>query len=347
MSNEQLCSYYPNGPLPEYGQKFNWSPAWIEAKLGIKERRFAFDFDSGKMREGFYDLDLAENASRNALVDAGIASKELDAIIYVSSTPEYLMPDPACLLQARLNAGTDIASFGLTSVGCGGFIYAMVIAKALIESATAETVLITASTSTSSYAACYYEPGITAERKRALTARDRFNASLFGDGAGAMVLRKIMSFDTGKILATYLGSDGANNFATFRGGSRDPATISSVMSGLHHFNLEAPAIAKKAPPYFEKTVRKVLAKTILDMENIDFFVFHQINRVILANVMKRLGVPAEKTTIHVDRFGNLDTATLAIGFHEAKTAGKIKKGDLVLFSALGAGLQYGSAIYEM
>lgn len=348
MTNEGLCRIFPTGKLPEFNQNFDWSPEWIEKKLGIKERHFAFDFSAGKMREGFYDLDLAEKASRNALQDANINIDDVDVIIYASSTPEDLMPDPGPMLMMRLGATrANTSAFGLTTVGCGGFIYAMIIANSLIVSGQAKTVLISASTSTSSYAVCYYENGITAERQRALMARDRFNASLFGDGAGAMILQKSKPHSPEKFLATYWGADGANNFATFKGGSRNPAIIESVLSGVHYFNLDAPMVQKKAPAYFERTVHEVLKNANMSIQDINYFVFHQINKVILEKLTSRLGIPPEKTTIHVDRFGNLDTATLAVGFHEAKTANKIQSGNLVLFSALGAGLQYGSAIIRI
>jgi len=348
VTNDELCKIFPTGKLPEFNQNFDWSPEWIAKKLGIKERCFAFDFSAGKMREGFYDLDLAEKASRNALQDANISIDDVDVIIYVSSTPEDLMPDPACMLHMRLAAREDTAAFGLTNVGCGGFIYAMIIANSLIISEQANMVLISASTSTSAYATCYYETGITfVERRRALMARDRFNASLFGDGAGAMILQKSSPQAPERFLATYLGADGANNFATFKGGSRNPATIESVLSGMHYFNLDAPMVQKKAPAYFEKTVHKVLKRANLSIKDINYFVFHQINKVILEKLIGRLGIPIGKTAIHVDRLGNLDTATLAVGFHEARTLNRIRRGDLVLFSALGAGLQYGSAIIRI
>ena len=348
ITNEELCKIFPTGKLPEFNQNFDWNPKWIEKKLGIKERCFAFDFSVGKMREGFYDLDLAEKASRNALQDANIGIDDVDVIIYVSSTPEDLMPDPGPMLKTRLGSTRDNTSaFGLTSVGCGGFIYAMIIANSLITSGQAKMVLISASTSTSSYAACYYENGITAERRHALMARDRFNASLFGDGAGAMILQKSSPQAPERFLATYLGADGANNFATFKGGSRNPATIESVLSGMHYFNLDAPVVRKKAPAYFEKTVHTVLKRAGLSLDDINYSVFHQINKVILEKLIRSLGVPIGKTAIHVDRLGNLDTATLAIGFHEAKTSKHINAGDIILFSALGVGLQYGSAIIRI
>ena len=348
VTNDELCKIFPTGKLPEFNQNFDWNPKWIEKKLGIKERCFAFDFSVGKMREGFYDLDLAEKASRNALQDANVGIDDVDAIIYVSSTSEDLMPDPGPMLKMRLGSTRDnTTAFGLTSVGCGGFIYAMIIANSLIASGQAKMILISASTSTSSYAACYYETGITEKRRYALMVRDRFNASLFGDGAGAMILRKSKSRSPEKFLATYLGADGANNFATFRGGSRNPATIESVLSGRHYFDLDAPMVQKKAPAYFEKTVHEVFKNANMLLQDINYFVFHQINKVILEILMRRLDISLEKTTIHVDRLGNLDTATLAIGFHEAKTSKRINAGDIVLFSALGAGLQYGSAIIRV
>lgn len=348
VTNEELCKIFPIGKLPEFNQNFDWSPEWIEKKLGIKERRFAFDFTAGKMRDGYYDYDLAEMACRNALQNAGIGIDEVDIIIYVGSTPEDLMPDPGPILKTRLKSSRhNTAASGRTAVGCGGFIYAMIEANSFIASGLAHTVLICASTCTSVYAACYYEKYISAKRKFALMARDRFNASLFGDGAGAVVLQGVPANIQEQFLATYWGSNGADNIAVFKGGSRNPATIESVLSGMHYFNLDALAVRKKIPKYFVMTVHEVLKKVNLSINDIDYFVFHQINKVVLKGILRRLNIPLEKTSIHVDRFGNLDTATLAVGFHEAKTAGKIHAGNLVLFSAVGAGLQYGSAIVRV
>src|SRR3989338_8084961 len=329
VTNEKLAGIYPNGPAPEWHQNFNWNPQWIERKLGIKERRFAFDFDSGVMRPGYYDLDMAEKASMAALHNAGIGISEIDLIIHLTTTPEYYIPDQGVFLAWRLGAG-EVPAFALNGVGCGGFIYGMIIAQAFIVSCIAKTVLLSSATSTSAYGACYYEPGITAERKKSLMQRDRINASIFGDGAGAMVLTSTES-DEG-LSNFYWGSSAVDNPVIMEaGGSRRPATIETVLAGLYYFNMNTGLVKLNGPRLFEKTVRSLLVKSETAISDIDYFVFHQVNMRLLQHISRELQIPWEKMAIHVNKYGNLDTATLAVGFHEAKAAGKIKKGDIVLF----------------
>jgi len=349
MSNENLAQIFPTGKFPEFNQPdLDWNEQWIENKLGIKERRFAFDFNKGVMRNGYYDLDMGEKAARQALQDADIGIEKIDVIIYLTSTPEYFMPDPACMLHLRLGAKKDTAAFALTSVGCGGFIYGMNLANSLIVSSKAKTVLLVASISTSAYAASYYEPTITPERKKQLMVRDRINASIFGDGAGAMILKKAHSLSRSGIIGTYWGATGKDNPVIFEGGgSRHPATIKSVLNGIHFFNMDTKLVKSNGPALFERTMVKILKSTWTRIKDVDYFIFHQINYKLLRAIAEKINIPIEKMAVHVDRYGNLDTATLAIGFHEAKQANKIKKGDLVLFVAIGAGWQYGSALVRL
>lgn len=346
-SNFDLENYYPRGPYPEHGNSINWSADWIDKKLGIKERHFAFDFTANKMREGFYDLDMGEKAARAALINAKLSIEDIDAIIYISSTPEYFMPDPACMLHLRLAAKEDIPALGLTSVGCGGFIYGMINASGLIESGKAENVLIVGAICVSSYMKQYSDPHLTEEHILKFKIRDRLNASMFGDGAGAMILQRNLGCSKDGLVDYYWGANGLDNPVIFEGGgSRTPATVESVLAGLHFFNMDGQTVKNVGPVLFEKTIQKILKKTKMEISDIDFFVFHQVNYRILAIILEKMGIPREKAALHVDRYGNLDTATLAVGYYEAVLAGKINSGANILFAAIGAGWQYGSAIFR-
>jgi 3-oxoacyl-[acyl-carrier-protein] synthase-3 len=223
----------------------------------------------------------------------------------------------------------------------------MHLANSLIVSGMAETVLLAAATSASSYGACYFEPGITKERKQRLLVRDRLNASIFGDGAGALVLHKTSSLAKG-ILTTYWGATGIDNPVIFEGGgSRYPATVKTVVAGMHFFNVNVHSVKNSGIMLFEKTIQRILKQANLSITDIDYFVFHQVNYKLLQLLARRLNIPWEKVSVHVDRYGNLDTATLAVGFHEAKQENKILPGNLVLFAAIGAGWQYGAAIVRV
>jgi 3-oxoacyl-[acyl-carrier-protein] synthase-3 len=343
VTNEDLEKFYPTGNYP-YFSPWNWNAAWITHALGIKQRCFAFDLEKIEMRPGYYDLDLAEKASRKAIKDANINIQDIDLIIYATSTAEFPMPDPACMLHKRLAANENTAAFGLTSVGCGGSIYAMTIAVGMIQSGIAETVLVVTSTSTSSYMSAYSDKDMTPAELEIMKVRDRMNASIFGDGAGALIIQKSGTLN----LTTYWGAQGIGNPVVFEaGGSRNPATIKTVRDQLHYFNMQAALVDDAAPTLFERTVQTILHRSHLKLEDISFFVFHQVNYRLLKKFTKRIGIPWDKVSVHVDRYGNLDTATLTVGYHEAITEGKIKKGDTVMFAAVGAGWQYGSMIMKI
>lgn len=323
VTNEDLCKFFPADD--------RWNASWIDEKLGIRERRFAYDFQNGRMREGYYDLDLGERAARAALASARIGIETVDAILYATSTPEYYMPDPACSLHLRLGAREDTAATGLTSVGCAGMVYLMILGNALIASGQAGTVLLVGAASPSSY----YDPGFA--------YRDRLNASLFGDGAGALILQATEG--QSGILHTCWGADGHHNPMVFEGGgSRHPASRKTVENGMHHFRLNGKAVKEIGPLLFEKTVQTILQKAQVSLAEIACFVFHQVNSRLLRVIADRLRIPWERMAVHVDRYGNTNTASLAIGFDEEFRAGRVTPGGLVLFAAIGAGWQYGAVL---
>ncbi len=347
VTNSDLEKFYPTGTYPQYGSPFNWDAKWIDEKLGIIERRFAYDLKAGKMHDGYYDLDMGEKAARAALADAKIDIKDIDSIIYISSTPEYFMPDPACLLHFRLGANKGTSAFGLTSAGCGGFIYGMVNALGLINSGVSKNVLVVASTATSSYMTQYNDPNLTGGDLFSMKARDRLNASMFGDGASAMILSK-SSDQNNNLFSYYWGADGSSNAVVFEaGGSRNPATIETVKARKHFFNMDSRLVKDVAPSLFEDAIKKGLEKAKMKLSDIDFFVFHQVNYKLLKILADKMEIPWNKMALHVDHYGNLDTATLGVGYDEAKREGKIKNGDTVMFAAVGAGWQFGSIIMKI
>ncbi len=345
VTNSDLEKFYPLGPYPQYGSPFDWSAKWIDEKLGVKERHFVFDLKTQKMNEGYYDLDMAEKSARAALENAKIKIEDIGTIIYVSSTPEFFMPDPACLLHFRLGASQDTSAFSLTSAGCGGFIYGMINAIGILESGISQHILLVASNSTSAYMTQYSDPHLSEAELLALKARDRLNASMFGDGAGAMILSKSSKKN---LLSYYWGADGSTKAVVFEaGGSRNPATVETVKGGKHFFNMDGRLVKDIAPPMFEMAINRGLEKAKMKFEDIDFFVFHQVNYRLLKGLIEKMGIPEDKIAIHVDHYGNLDTATLGVAYDESRKAKKIKDGDTVMFAAVGAGWQYGSVIIKI
>lgn len=335
-TNDDIAHFFPR-PAGEA-----WTPAWVERRLGIKTRRSAFDFRAGRLVEGYHDGDMAYAASRSAIENAGIDPAEIDRVIYATSTPEELMPDPACVLHGRLGLPLETSAIGLTAVGCGGFIYAMDLADSDIRSGKCRTVLIVGSVSVAPYIAAIAENPDPAERERHLR-QNLTNACIFGEGAGAMVLRR--TDEPSGILEIYTGACHTGNPVTFAaGGSRRPATHDTVSAGLHRFDLDVARVRQQGPELLTYAVDQVLKRSGITLAAIDHFIFHQVNLRILERLATALGIPVERLVVHVDRYGNLDTATLPVAFHEARQEGLIRAGDVILFAAIGAGWQFGAAV---
>jgi 3-oxoacyl-[acyl-carrier-protein] synthase-3 len=340
VSNETIAAFFPSPP----GEK--WTPKWVGRRLGIRERRNAFDFEAGRMRPGYHDLDNSESAARAALEAARIAADDIDQVIYATSTPEYLMPDPACLLHRRLGLRPDAAAIGATAVGCGGFIYVLDLADSGIRAGKYRTVLLVGSVSIGPYIEAIAETGDREERDRLLGV-NLTNAYIFGEGAGAMVLQATEDDGAG-ILETYTGACNEDNPVVFAaGGSRHPATHETVSQGLHRFDMDVRLVRDVGPKHFAHTIQAIVMKAGVPLDKIDRFIFHQVNARLLRRIADGFGIPWEKVEVHVEHYGNLDTATLPVAYHEARAEARIAPGDLVLFAAIGAGWQYGAALVRV
>lgn len=290
---------------------------WIVSRTGIRERRIT-DANTASS-------DLAAAAARKALEDAGISAEEIGLIIVATVTPDYMFPATACLVQEKLGI-PNTAGFDL-SAGCSGFLYGMSTATAMIQSGMAKHALV-----------------IGVETLSKITDyTDRNTCVLFGDGAGAVVLgpvpegRGFVGFDLG------IDGSGGELLMQAAGGSRNPATQESVLSGQHVIRMNGKEVFKFAVRVMNSATEDVLHKIGLSKEDIDFLVPHQANIRIIDYARERLGLPEDKVVVNLDRYGNMSSASIPVALDEAKRAGKFKEGDLLLMVGFGAGLTWGAA----
>ena len=287
---------------------------WIFSRSGIRERRIASPQEATS--------DLAVVAAERALRDAGVPPEEVDLIIVATNTPDMLFPATACLVQDRLGA-RKAGAFDLAA-GCTGFVYAVTAGSQFISSGLYQNVLVIGADTLS----------------KILNWEDRNTCVLFGDGAGAVVLRPAPE-DCG-FLAFRLGSDGAGgpHLTLPAGGSRLPATRETVDKKLHTIHMNGREVFKFAVRVLGEAAEEVIAAAGLTKADVDFFVPHQANVRIIVSAAKRLGLPMDKVLVNVDRYGNTSTASVPLALEEALRGGKIKDRDHVIMVGFGAGLTW-------
>ncbi len=293
------------------------SDEWIRERTGIRERRIA--------ATGEACSDLAVQAGKRALTAAGLTATDLDMILVATCTGDYPLPATACLVQHQLGA-TKAAACDL-SAACCGFVYALSVADAYIQTGMRHVLVI------------------GSEVMSAITDwTDRNTCVLFGDGAGAVVV----SASDGErgILSTHLRSDGTlcELIMVPGGGSRTPPSEKVIDERLQYIKMKGNETFKVAVRSLEEIARSTLAANHLRVEDIDLYVPHQANIRILKAVMERLSLPIEKVMLNVDRYGNTSAASIPIALDEAVREGRIKDGSLVMLGAFGAGLTWASAV---
>ncbi len=295
------------------------SDEWITTRTGIKTRHLVSD--------GQASSDLAINAAKEALEDAGILAEDLDLIIVATITPDMEFPSTACFLQRGLGA-KKAASFDV-SAACSGFVYALVTAQQFLLCGTYKNALIVGSEVLSS---------IT-------DWQDRNTCVLFGDGAGAAVLAPVAS---GGIISTYLGSDGTLSDLLMLpgGGSRIPATHKSIDNRLHYIKMRGNELYKLAVKIMVNSAREAIKLAGLESKDVDWVIPHQANVRILMSMANKLGISQEKIYLNIDKYGNMSSASTAIALCEAIKSGCIKKGNIVLIDAFGGGLVWGACVIK-
>jgi 3-oxoacyl-[acyl-carrier-protein] synthase-3 len=296
------------------------SDEWIVSRTGVRERRIA--------RVDEASSDMAVPAARAALAAAGVAPEDVDLIIVGTVTPDMPFPSTACLVQSALGA-TKALCYDL-SAACSGFLYSMETARGLLLSGLYETALV-----------------IGTDKMSMVTDwEDRGTCILFGDGAGAVVLKR--SQDHRGIMAVSTGADGSLGDLLMipGGGSRNPASHATVDQHLHFVKMAGNNVFKHAVRCMTDAGREALEKAGLSIEDVDWVIPHQANMRIIQAISERVGIPLEQFIINLDRLGNTTAATVPIALDEAVRDGRVKRGDVLLMIVFGGGFTWGAAVLE-
>jgi len=317
-----LGKYLPDNRLTnaDLERMVDTTDEWITQRTGIKERRIASDHTATS--------DMALEAAKNALKNAHLKVADIDLIIVATITPDMFFPSTASIVQDRLGA-VNIAAFDI-NVACSGFVYGLVIGSQFIKTGMYRHVLV-----------------VGAEKMSSVVDwTDRSTCVLMGDGAGAAVLGEVKE---GGILSSYLGADGSKGdlLKMPAGGSRIPATIKSVEAKLHFMKMEGNELFKYAVRLMANAAEKVITPLGLKGDDIDIVIPHQANIRILNAVAKKMGIdPAKKVYLNIEKYGNMSAASSAVALAEAVEEGRIKKGNIILMDAFGAGLTWGALIIK-
>lgn len=318
-----LGCYTPPGVLTnqDLERMVETSHEWIVERTGIVERHIA--------APGIATSDLAVEAARVALDHRGIDARELDAIIVCTVTPDMLFPSTACLVQDRLGA-THAWGFDLVAA-CSGFIYGLTTAAHLVSAGSHKKVLVIGADTMS----------------RIMDYTDRSTCILFGDGAGAMLVEPTEDGETGFIdFVNEIDGSGGDYLRQPAGGSRMPATAETVANRMHFVKQDGAQVFKYAVRKMFEASSNLLARNNLTPADIAVLIPHQANRRIISAAAERLGISCDKVVINIDRFGNTTAATIPLATREALDLGKMKKGDLVVFAAVGAGYTVGANLWR-
>ena len=296
------------------------SDEWITVRTGIKERRV--------LEDGKGNADMAFRAAKRALEDASVEPSDIDAIIMGTVTADYPFPSSACVLEDMLGV-RGAFSFDV-GAACSGFLNALAVADSFIRVGQIRTALVVGSDALS----------------RLLNWQDRTTCILFGDGAGAVVLSA--SENGSGILSTKLRTDGSYVKTLYvpAGGSLKPANCETVRKNEHTIAMNGKEVFKIAVRSMEDISREALKEAGVTIDQVALVIPHQANRRIIVALADRLGVPMEQVVVNLDKYGNTSAASIPVALDEAKRQGRIRKGDVVLLNAFGAGFAWGAAVVK-
>jgi 3-oxoacyl-[acyl-carrier-protein] synthase-3 len=299
------------------------SNEWILDRTGISERHIA--------APEVATSDLATEAAKAALLQRGIDASELDAIIVCTVTPDMFFPSTACLVQHNLGA-TKAWGFDLVAA-CSGFVFGIVTAANFVLAGTHRKVLVIGADTMS----------------RIIDYEDRATCVLFGDGAGAVLIEPALENEEGLGFVDFMGEidgSGGNYLRMPAGGSRMPATAETVARKLHSVHQEGQQVFRYAVQKMPQVCRALLERNGLTAADIDLMIPHQANRRIISATAERLGLPMDKVMVNIGHYGNTTAGTIPLATREAIESGRLKKGDLVLLAAVGAGYTVGASLWR-
>jgi 3-oxoacyl-[acyl-carrier-protein] synthase III len=302
----------------ELEQRVDTTDQWIIERTGIRERRIA--------GEGETTASLAIEAGAAAIKQAGLTPDAIDLLVVATATTEQLIPHTGAFVADGLGIGCG--SFDLNA-GCAGFVYELVVGASMLTAGNLDHVLVIGAETLS----------------RVTNPLDRGTCILFGDGAAAMVLSA--SPDDGPGLVAWdLGCDGSATglLEIPAGGSRMPATAETVASGDHFLHMAGPEVFRRAVRIVVESATAALARSGTQVADVTWFAPHQANSRIIDSAAGRLGIPADRVLVNIDRYGNTSAASIPLVLAEAADDGRLADGDLILLSGFGAGLTWGSAL---
>ncbi|MEP6589692.1 MAG: beta-ketoacyl-ACP synthase III [Gemmatimonadota bacterium] len=294
------------------------SDEWIVERTGIRERRIA------EPDETLTSYTLV--AARQAMEQAGVTAADLDGIIFATVTPDRRLPSAACDLQAALGAKNAWAFDAVAA--CPGWIYALTVAEGLMASGNGDTILV-----------------VGAEKLSSIVDQaDRSTVILFGDGAGAAVLKR--ATDQRGMLSTYLGADGdlASLLYIPAGGSSEPLDEAVLRDKRHLMKMAGREVFKAAVLAMSRSTDEAIRRAGLTSGDIDLLVPHQANQRIIEATAKHAGIPMDKVFVNVDRFGNTSSASIPLALVQAQEEGRLKPGMIVMLVSFGAGFAWGSVV---
>jgi 3-oxoacyl-[acyl-carrier-protein] synthase III len=317
-------SYMPEKVLTndDLSKIVDTSDEWITSRTGIKERRIAAPEQATS--------DLASEAARRAMESAGVSPEEIQLIIVATVTADMFFPSTACFVQKKIGA-VNAVCFDV-SAACSGFLYALQVARHFINTGNRTTALV-----------------IGAEKLSSLINwKDRNTCVLFGDGAGAVVIRREDEGieAPGRVLSTVMGTDGtlADVLKVPGGGSACPITLENVESHPNTIHMEGRETFKHAVTRMLEASQQALEMAGLSASDVALVIPHQANARIISAIAERLNLPLDRVFMNLDKYGNTSAATIPVALDEANKAGRLKKGDVILLVAFGGGFTWASSV---
>ncbi len=300
------------------------SDSWIFERTGIKQRHIC------STEGGEFPSDMAYHATLDALKAADLEPNDIDMIIFASVTPDYRLPNTACILQQKLGITNKCAALDIAAA-CSGFVYGLNMATGLIRMGAIKNALIVGSEMLS----------------REVNWEDRNSCILFGDGCGVSVVgRNEDEADESDILSLHLGADGTGKefFDQPIGGSVEPLTAKHIEDKVHFMQMKGKEMFRVATRTLAENANIVLERANMTLDDVNWLIPHQANVRIIETTGKLLGINPEKVIINIDKYANTSAATIPIAMHEAITDGRISRGQILLLDAFGAGLTTGATL---
>ena len=316
-----LSAFVPPGVLTndDLSKMVETSDEWILQRTGIRERHI--------VEKGVASSDIAVPAALAAIAEAGITPDDIGLIVFGTTTPDTIFPSAACTLQAKIGASN---SWGFdVGAACSGFVYSLTVGWQMVASGSCDHALVVGADVMSSI----------------IDYKDRSTCVLFGDGAGAVVL-SVAGPDEPCLIdfANEIDGHGGEALCMPAGGSKLPASHETVEQGLHYMKQDGGTVFKFAVRKSGEISQRILAKNGLTGADLDLYVSHQANRRIIEATAERIGLSPEKVVINLEHYGNTTAATIPLALVDARQDGRLKKGDLVLLTSVGAGFTVGSVL---